>query len=95
MGAESLLCDLDFADDIVLLSNEIEQAKNLVHSAEAECLKVGLRLNAGKTKAMFFTSDVQPLQSLDGTEIKQALTESGEQDYNKISRQLVHKGQGY
>ena len=83
VGAESI-CDLDFADDIVLLSNEIEQAKSLVHSVEAECLKVGLRLNAGKTKAMYFNSDVQPLQSLDGTEIKQALTESGEQDFKYL-----------
>ena len=39
VGAKSI-CDLDFADDIVLLSNEIEQAKKLVHSVEAECMKV-------------------------------------------------------
>ena len=42
---------------------------------------VGLRLNAGKTKVMFFNTDVQTLQSIDGTEIKQALTDTGEQDF--------------
>ena len=79
-GATSI-CDLDFADDIVLLSNEIEQAKRLVHSVEAECIIVGLRLNAGKTKVMFFNTDVKTLHSMDGTEIKQALTDTGEQDF--------------
>ena len=80
VGAESI-CDLDFADDIVLLSNEIEQAKQLVHSVEAECVLVGLRLNAVKTKVMFFNTDVQTLHSMDGTEIKQALTDTGDQDF--------------
>jgi len=79
-GATSI-CDLDFADDIVLLSNEIEQAKRLVHSVEAECMIVGLRLNAGKTKVMFFNTGVESLHSIDGTEIKQALTDTGEQDF--------------
>ena len=45
---------LDFADDIVLLSEKIEQAKRLLHEVEGECKKVGLKLNAKKAKAMFF-----------------------------------------
>ena len=52
------LCDLDFADDIVLLSNEIEQARKLVASVQVECRKVGLELNAKKTQAMFYNTDV-------------------------------------
>ena len=43
IGPESIN-DLDVADDIVLLSNGIEQGNNIVHSVEAECLKVGLPL---------------------------------------------------
>ena len=35
-GAKSI-CDLDFADDIVLLSNEIEQARKLLRNIELEC----------------------------------------------------------
>ena len=79
-GAKSI-CDLDFADDIVLLSNEIEQARKLLRNIELECVSVGLKLNAGKTKAMFFNTSVQSLHSIDGTEIKQALTETGDQDF--------------
>ena len=79
-GAKSI-CDLDFADDIVLLSNEIEQARKLLHSVELECISVGLRLNGPKTKAMYYNINIQPLHSIDGTEIKQALTVTGDQDF--------------
>ena len=51
------ICDLDFADEIVLLSNEIEQAKMLFHSVEVECSKIGLGMNAKKTKGMTFNVD--------------------------------------
>ena len=40
--------DLDFADDIALVSNTIEQAQDLLLSVEEECLKVGLQLNTKK-----------------------------------------------
>ena len=33
---------------------------------------------------MFFNTDAQPLHSIDGTEIKQALTETGEQDFKYL-----------
>ena len=78
------ICDLDFADDIALLSNEIEQARELVHRVEAECRKVGLEINAKKTKAMFFNVECEPLQTLDGNAIQQALTESGDQDFKYL-----------
>ena len=44
--------DLDFADDIALLCEEIEQAQKLLNSVEAEAAKVGLHVNAKKTEAM-------------------------------------------
>ena len=53
----------------------------LLRNVELECISVGLRLNAGKTKAMFYNTNIQPLHSIDGTEIKQALTETGDQDF--------------
>ena len=56
------ICDLDFADDIVLLSNEIEQAKKLLQSVETECGKVGLGINAKKTKGMVFNQPNVNLQ---------------------------------
>ena len=42
--------DLDFADDIALLSNEIEQAQKLLDAVQEECKKTGLHLNSSKTK---------------------------------------------
>ena len=44
-----VLTDLDYADDISLLSNHMEQAQELLSRVESECAKVGLRLNAKKT----------------------------------------------
>jgi len=75
------ICDLDFADDIVLLSNEIEQARKLLHNVEEECGKVGLGINAKKTKGMVFNVDFEPIYTVAGKEVGQALTESGDQDF--------------
>ena len=75
------VCDLDFADDIVLLSNEIEQARKLLHNVEKECGKVGLGINAKKTKGMVFNVYFQPIYIVAGKEVGQALTESGNQDF--------------
>ena len=47
------ISDLDFADDIVLLANDIDQTRMLVNRVEEECKKVGLEINAKKTRSMF------------------------------------------
>ena len=78
------ICDLDFADDIVLLSNDIEQAKKLLQSVETECGKVGLGINAKKTKGMVFNQDYVSIQTVSGKSILQALTESGDQDFQYL-----------
>ena len=78
---EQSICDLDFADDIVLLSNEIEQARKLLQSVQRECRGVGLELNAKKTEAMYLNTDVVLIDTIDGFRIKQAKTESGDQDF--------------
>ena len=57
------ICDLDFADDIVLISNEIEQTKKLLHRVETECGKVGLGINAKKTKGMVFNVEFDHVHS--------------------------------
>ena len=48
------LTDLDFADDIALLSMDIRQAQELLQSVERCVGKVGLKMNAGKTKYMSY-----------------------------------------
>ena len=53
--APKVVTDLDFADDIALLSEEIHQAQELlqhVQRVETSVAKVGLKMNAGKTKVM-------------------------------------------
>ena len=55
---KEVLEDLDFADDIGLLSNEMRQAQQLLLSVEVECKKVGLGLNGPKTK--FLACNVGP-----------------------------------
>ena len=72
------------ADDIVLLSKEIEQARKLVASVQVECRKEGLELNAKKTQAMFYNTDVAEIWTVDGTLIKKALTESKDQDFKYL-----------
>ena len=52
-----MVTDRDFADDIALLSAEIEQAQELLSRVEQEAEKIGLHLNAGKTEVMTFTQD--------------------------------------
>ena len=66
-----VLTDLDFADDLSLLSDEIEQAQELLLSVERECKKVGLGVNAKKTKGLPINMEnPPPLHTMDGTELE-------------------------
>ena len=47
---KEVLADLDFADDMALLSDQIKQAHELLTNVETECKKVGLGLNGPNTK---------------------------------------------
>ena len=46
------LCDLDFADDIVLIDNSQRSMQQMTRAIESEANKVGLRINADKCKVM-------------------------------------------
>ena len=63
----TVLTDLDFADDISLLSNTLSQARELLLRVESECKKVGLHLNTKNTKVMAFnTPESIVLKTADG-----------------------------
>ena len=47
-----IVTDTDFADDIALISEEIEQAQKMMDRMETETRKIGLFLNEKKTKVM-------------------------------------------
>lgn len=52
------ITDLDFADDIALLSDEIQQAQQLLQQIEISSAKVGLHLNAKKTEYMSYNQPI-------------------------------------
>ena len=52
-----VITDLDFADDLALLSEEIEQAQEVLLRLETEAEKVGLFCNAKKTEVQAFNQD--------------------------------------
>ena len=68
-----VLTDLDYADDISLLSDNMEQAQELLKRVELECAKVGLRLNAKKTEVITYNTppEHQPLTTAGGTVLKE------------------------
>ena len=55
------LADLDFADDIALLSDAINQAQELLSRVEHECCRVGLGLNGPKTKFLAYNIADHPM----------------------------------
>ena len=65
---KEVLADLDFADDIALLSDDIEKAQELLLRVESECNKVGLCLNGPKTKYLAYNTVTDPpLRTRDST----------------------------
>ena len=69
--AKETLTDLDFADDIALISDEICQAQEMLLRVEKECKKVGLEINTKKTKSIAFNTDnTTKLHTADGNELE-------------------------
>ena len=65
------ITDLDFADDIALLSDEIEQAKQLLARVEEEAAKIGLHVNSKKTEHMMYNQEKEnAITSKNGVSIK-------------------------
>ena len=87
------MTDLDFADDIALISQEIDSAQRLLTNVEVETKKLGLCLNAKKTEVQSYNI-IRPisLHTLSGDFIKEvnnfryldAWTESSEKDFEMI-----------
>ena len=49
-----VITDLDFADDIALVTEELEQAQDFLHRVQENAAKIGLHLNSDKTEFMSF-----------------------------------------
>ena len=60
---------MDFADDIALLADCHKNAE-LMQLVEPNALKVGLWMNAKKTKAMAYNKLPSVIQTLDGSDLE-------------------------
>ncbi len=68
---KEVFADLDFADDIALLSDPIANAQELLLRVETECNKVGLVPNCSKTKYLLYNiEDPCSLRTREGTELE-------------------------
>ena len=66
-----VVTDLDFADDIALISELINQAQDLLNRVEASAAQIGLVMNAKKTKVMAYNhSDNVRIMTTDGTQLE-------------------------
>ena len=66
-----LVTDLDFADDLALISEEKEQAQDVLHRLEKEAENVGLYCNAKKTEVQAFNqTDSVKIQAKNGETLK-------------------------
>lgn len=67
---DSKLDDLDYADDIVFMSNTLEGIRKKLERLQHNAKKVGLKINVSKTKLMRIrTNNTQPL-SINGVAIE-------------------------
>ena len=64
------LTDLDFADDLGLISQSINDAENLLQSLEQAANQVGLHCNESKTEYLSTSPESSELKSLNGSSIK-------------------------
>ena len=64
-----ILTDIDFADDIATISEEMDHAQDMLRSIELEGTKAGLKLNVKNTEMMLSNQDVQNVKSKDGNKI--------------------------
>ena len=93
------ITDLDFADDIALLSDTVAQAQELLKNVENAALCVGLHMNAKKTQFMAFnqptcveikTVEGSPLEEVNDFKYLGSWVKSTEQDI-KVKKALTWK----
>ena len=61
--------DTDYADDIALVANTLNQAETLLHNLERAAAGIGLHVNAHKTEYMCY-NQTDDISTLDGTSLK-------------------------
>ena len=65
------ITDMDFADDIALVSEGIKEAQEMLTRVEKSAKRVGLSMNTGKTKYMSYNTIQQfEIKAIDGSNLK-------------------------
>ena len=64
------ISDLDFADDIALTLDNLQEAQTLLTGVETAASNVGLHLNAAKTEMIVYNQQIEMINSLNGEQIK-------------------------
>ena len=63
--------DMDFTDDIALVSEVIKEAQEMLTRVEKSAKRVGLSMNTGKTKYMSYNTNQQiEIKAIDGSNLK-------------------------
>jgi len=83
----SKLDDLDFADDVALLSCTKQHIQNKTTKMNEEARRVGLKINKGKTKVMRINRKSQEKVAVDGQDI-------GEIEFNYLGATICKEGGG-
>ena len=65
-----VICDTDFADDIALLSNTLNQAQLLLSLVETSAKQIGLHVNNSKTEYIKFNQGEGDLKALNDESLK-------------------------
>ena len=65
--SQSRLLHTDFADNISLISDSVEKACKLLVEFECQCLRIGLGMNAKKTKVIAENVENPGIRTLDET----------------------------
>ena len=63
------ITDVDYADDLALLSDTVEEATKLLHLVEEAASEIGLYINAGKTEFICYNEEGE-IKLRNGTNIK-------------------------
>ena len=83
----SMLDDLDFADDVALLSSTKQHIQNKTTRMNNEARRVGLKINKEKTKVMSINAKSQEKITVDGQDISEVET------FNYLGATICQEGE--
>ena len=84
-----MITDTDFADDIALISDNLEKAQSLLERVESAAKEVGLEINSTKTEFMIYNLRDGGINTADRTMLKQV------QDFKYLGSWIDQSGKDF